>query len=82
MSKHKKEEIYARLFNFSRPTYFKWKREGVPAMQLLLKYFTDEELDCFLATGVIPRMETRAAESEEFKLFREFVEWKKWKAEQ
>lgn len=40
----KKEDIYMQLFGFSRPTYYKWKREGVLALKLIEENFTDEEL--------------------------------------
>lgn len=46
----KKEEIYMQLFEFSRPTYYKWKREGVPALRLIEENFTDDELINYLAT--------------------------------
>jgi hypothetical protein len=46
----KKEDIYMRLFEFSRPTYYKWKREGVPALRLIEENFTDEELIDYLET--------------------------------
>lgn len=46
----KKEEIYMKLFEFSRPTYYKWKREGVPALRLIEENFTDEELIDYLET--------------------------------
>lgn len=38
------------LFEFSRPTYYKWKREGVPALRLIEENFTDEELIDYLET--------------------------------
>lgn len=46
--KMKREEIYMQLFEFSRPTYYKWKREGVPALRLIEENFTDEELIAYL----------------------------------
>ncbi len=53
----KVEEIYMKLFNFSRPTYYKWKRENVKVIQLLEKYFSKEELEEFLETGEITKLE-------------------------
>jgi hypothetical protein len=46
----KREDIYMQLFEFSRPTYYKWKREGVPALRLIEENFTDEELIDYLET--------------------------------
>lgn len=53
----KTEDIYMELFGFSRPTYYKWKREKVKVIQLLEKYFTSEDLEEFLETGSIRRFE-------------------------
>ena len=36
------------LFNFSRPTYYKWKRDGVLALKLIEENFTDEELVTYI----------------------------------
>jgi len=55
----KREELFMKLFNFSRPTYYKWKREHTPALSLLEKYFTQEELEEFLETGEIGFLEER-----------------------
>lgn len=44
----KKEEIYMKLFNFSRPTYYKWKRDGILAMKMIEENFTDEELISYI----------------------------------
>lgn len=53
----KEEEIYTQLFQFSRPTFFKWKREKVPVMELLKKYFTKEDLHEFLEKGFVTKYE-------------------------
>lgn len=53
----KEDEIYTKLFDFSRPTYFKWKREEVPVMQLLSKYFNKEDLEEFLSRGFVSKYE-------------------------
>ena len=45
------------LFDFSRPTYYKWKRENTPALKLLEKYFTEKELIEYLEVGTITRLE-------------------------
>jgi len=48
----KKEDIYMQLFNFSRPTYYKWKRDEVPALKLI-ETFSDAELIQFLESGYL-----------------------------
>lgn len=53
----KDDEIYTQLFQFSRPTFFKWKREKVPVMQLISKYFQKEDLEEFLQKGFISKFE-------------------------
>ena len=53
----KKDEIYMQLFSFSRPTYYKWKREKIPAIELIQNYFNDEELLEFLEHGKVRRLE-------------------------
>jgi len=53
----KEEEIYTKLFNFSRPTFFKWKREKVPAIVLISKYFSKEDLNEFLEKGYVSKYE-------------------------
>ncbi|MDD2448818.1 MAG: hypothetical protein PHS42_08170 [Sulfurimonas sp.] len=53
----KEEEVYMKLFQYSRPTFFKWKREKIPVMQLLAKYFAKEELEEFVEKGFIAKFE-------------------------
>jgi len=53
----KTEEIYMELFDFSRPTYFKRKREHNKALLLVQKYFSEKEILEFIQTGSIQRLE-------------------------
>lgn len=53
----KTEEIYMELFDFSRPTYFKRKREHNKALLLIQKYFSEKEILEFIQTGSIQRLE-------------------------
>ena len=53
----KLEEIMIKLFNFSRPTYFKRKREQLPIIMLLEKYFTKDELKEYLEIQKINKLE-------------------------
>lgn len=45
------EQSIVNLMQFSRNTYYVWKRENRPIVFLLEKYFTKEELEEFLETG-------------------------------
>lgn len=53
----KTEEIYMQLFDFSRPTYFKRRKEQNKALSLLQKYFSDEQILEFINTGSIQELE-------------------------
>jgi hypothetical protein len=62
----------AGLFSTAEGTFYKWKREQRPIISLLEKYFTKEELEEFLRTGGIEKMEIVAGLSlEDLKLIRE-----------
>ena len=51
------EKTITELMCFSRNTFFVWKRENRPVMNLLKKYFSKEELQEFLETGKIQKQE-------------------------
>ncbi|WP_415396291.1 hypothetical protein [Sulfurimonas sp. CS5] len=55
----KEEEIYVKLFGFGSPTtFYSWKKDPKRlAIKLLEKYFTKEDLEEFLETGKINKME-------------------------
>ena len=53
-----KEQIMVELFEFSAPTYYKWtKKEKRKIFDLLNYAFTLEELEEYLATGKIQKIE-------------------------
>jgi len=53
-----KEMIMTELFEFSAPTYYKWKKQDKRKIIDLIEYaFSDEELIEFLNTGRITRIE-------------------------
>jgi len=54
----KKEEIYMELFNFSRNSYYLWKREKEKRLiiKLLEEYHSPQELEEFIKTGKIERL--------------------------
>jgi len=58
MAKMTKEMIMTKLFEFSAPTYYKWKKQDKRKIINLIEYaFNDEELIEFLNTGRIARIE-------------------------
>ncbi len=52
----KTEDIFCQLFGFSKNTYYSWKREKKPIIELLNKYFTKDELLEYVETDKIANM--------------------------
>lgn len=46
-------ELMSKIFGFSSPTYFRWKKENRPIINLIEKYFSKKDLKEFLETGEI-----------------------------
>lgn len=69
------EQLMSKLFGYSAQTYFNWKKDKDttrPIMNLMDKYFTKEELEEFLETGTITKMDAVAGLSlEDLKMIRE-----------
>lgn len=51
------KETMAKLFSTSEGTYYKWKKEERPIIKLLDKYFDKTDLEEFLVTGNIKKMD-------------------------
>jgi len=51
------KETMALLFSTSQGTYYKWKKENRPIINLISKYFTIQDLEEFVTTGIIPKYE-------------------------
>lgn len=51
------DAVLSQLFEYSKPTYFRWKKEQRPIISLIDKYFTKEDLEEFLQSGKIKRFE-------------------------
>ncbi len=49
-------ELMSKLFGFSAPTYFRWKKENRPIIKLIEK-FSEEELVEYLSSGEITRLD-------------------------
>ena len=69
----KTEDIFCQLFGFSKNTYYSWKREKKPIIELLNKYFTKDELLEYIETDKISNMQLledfKAKEEESIKTF-------------
>jgi hypothetical protein len=52
-----KQQIIESLFGFNNSTFYRWKSQNRLIIVLLEKYFTQEELEEFLETGVIQKQE-------------------------
>jgi len=50
-------KIIMKLFMFTRQSWNNWKKEKRPIILLVEKYFTNEDLQEFLDTGKIKRLE-------------------------
>lgn len=50
-------ELMSKLFGFSAPTYFRWKKEERPIIQLLEKYFDKTDLEEFILRKKISRLD-------------------------
>ena len=57
IKKMTKNELYSKLFGFNASTYHRWKNEARPIIKLLQKYCDQNELEEFLQTGKISRLE-------------------------
>lgn len=52
------EQLMVELFQFSSPTYYKWKKhENRPIFDLLDKYFSKEDLEEYVKTGKVSKYE-------------------------
>jgi len=51
------EELLVKLFGWSRTTYFSWKKEKRPIIDLVHKYLDEESIQEFLDTGKISKFE-------------------------
>lgn len=77
-------QTLSKILGNTQKTVSNWKKEKRPIMELLYKYFTKEELEEFLQTGEVKKLEelnfkNEQERNEEFKLFKEFLEFRKSK---
>jgi len=52
-----KKQIIESLFGFNFSTFYRWKSQNRPIVNILGKYFADDELEEFLETGEIQKQE-------------------------
>ncbi|AXH12005.1 hypothetical protein [Halarcobacter bivalviorum] len=63
----KTDELMSKLFGFSIPTYYNWKKENRPIIKLINKYLENEELIEFLEKDSIFSQELLLSIKEQFK---------------
>ncbi|MCG3699927.1 hypothetical protein L5F42_08780 [Aliarcobacter butzleri] len=64
----KTDELMSKLFGFSIPTYYNWKKENRPIIKLINKYFQNEELIEFLETSYVSKYDVSNKIMENFVL--------------
>lgn len=71
------EKNVLKLMCYSRNTYYVWKREKRPIIELIDKYFQDNEITEFLETGRISRLENNRDQellnNEASKIYNHFI---------
>lgn len=71
----KKSEIYAKLFNVSEPSYYRWKIKHKMLLDLLEDCFSDDEIEQYISDKTVPfyiKNRYKQFESDGFKYF-EFI---------
>lgn len=67
------QEEYCRLLDVSRNTYYAHKRENRPIIALLEKYFSKKDLEEFLETGKISKLENNVGYTHDLDLIKSIV---------
>jgi len=62
------KELVSHILGISNASYYRWKRERL-GINLIEKYFTREDLEEYIATGVVRRMENRVESMDEMEEF-------------
>ena len=52
------KEVMAKLFDFNATTYYAWKKQNRPIINLIDKYFTKEDLQEFIEKGSITSLDS------------------------
>ena len=69
------KESIKKILDIKERTLYNWRKEGKPIVLLLEKYFTQSDLDEFLASGVIKRLEAEKFKNFVDPLFIEYVKF-------
>jgi len=59
------KSVITKILDIADRTYYNWKSEGRPIIGLLEKYFTSEDLEEYLASGIIRRLEAEKFKNSE-----------------
>lgn len=54
-----KKEIVEKFYETTEATYYRHKKQNRPVIEFIEKYFTDADLEEFLATGSLQRLENK-----------------------
>ncbi len=54
-----KQTTIVKLFQITRQTWTNWKKEERPIVELIEKYFTDEDIEEFINTGICSKLEKK-----------------------
>jgi len=61
-----KNELYSKLFGFNASTYHRWRNEERPIIQLLHKYCDEKDLQEFIETGKISKLEKNSVKIDKY----------------
>jgi hypothetical protein len=65
------------LFKYSRGTYYSWKKEKRPVISLIEKYFTEKDLQEFINTGIVSKLEVNSNHGIKLSLVNEYLSFVK-----
>mgnify|MGYP001770902608 CR=1 FL=1 len=51
------KDLMSKLFDYNATTYYAWRKQSRPIIRLIEKYFSDEEIQEFLDTGSVKKLE-------------------------
>ena len=69
------EKRIVEIFGFSRNTYYVWKREGRPIIELMEKYFSTQDLEEFIQTRKISRFDIKEINSFVLSQYFNFIDY-------
>ena len=68
------KQAVKRILDIADKTYYNWKNENRPIIALLEKYFTTEDLEEFLETGIMQKLESKNQMIDKIELYESLLE--------